>query len=602
MFNSFYFYIIKNVLSCYILSLYRVIKLICMINFTTKDVYDSIPTIVTTFVAIIAKISIFIFLLELVHYTSKSFDMDFSWTMSLLFSSLLSLVIGTIVGLTQTRIKRLYAFSTISHVGFILLALSIHSVESTQAFLFYLMQYSISNLNAFMLIITIGYSLYCYVYKLNDSSSKISSNEDKHEVKEDIQDKDNLQDINNSPALRSGKPLFRELWPLYTFIFIVWLTLRVKWSNSGNILKLLIPSPPWKWIDGCPNKPRKVISQKMRENKMDNRGSKSMPLKFKPNLSRTLHNTAANIKLNNGKNLEGSLLNPWFITGFTDGEGSFMLSFLKNPSTKSGWQIQSIFQIALHEKDVELLELIQAYFGGVGRIARHGKNSYSYRVRSLDENVNKILPHFDKYPLISQKYADYLLWKDTVLMMKRGEHLTVEGFQTILNMRASLNLGCSEDLKLAFPKTTPVKKAEVVNQKIPHPEWLAGFTSGEGNFSIKATKIQSKLGFKISVRFRLSQHSRDKELLSSLISYFECGVLVKDSRGPAVEYSVYKFSDVYVKILPFFSEHKVRGVKAWDFQDWCRALEIIQAKGHLTQEGLDEILKIKAKMNKGRSE
>lgn len=119
--------------------------------------------------------------------------------MSLLFSSLLSLVIGTIVGLTQTRIKRLYAFSTISHVGFILLALSIHSVESTQAFLFYLMQYSISNLNAFMLIITIGYSLYCYVYKLNDSSSKISSNEDKHEVKEDIQDKDNLQDINNSP-------------------------------------------------------------------------------------------------------------------------------------------------------------------------------------------------------------------------------------------------------------------------------------------------------------------------------------------------------------------------------------------------------------------
>lgn len=93
------------------------------------------------------------------------FDFDFSWTMSLLFSSLLSLVIGTIVGLTQSRIKRLYAFSTISHVGFILLGLSIHSIESTQAFIFYLMQYSISNLNAFMLIITIGYSLYCYVYK-----------------------------------------------------------------------------------------------------------------------------------------------------------------------------------------------------------------------------------------------------------------------------------------------------------------------------------------------------------------------------------------------------------------------------------------------------
>src|SRR3954469_4943702 len=88
--------------------------------------------------------------------------------MSLLLSSLLSLVIGTIVGLTQSRIKRLYAFSTISHVGFILLGLSIHSVESTQAFMFYLMQYSISNLNAFMLIIAIGYSLYAYEYKYYD--------------------------------------------------------------------------------------------------------------------------------------------------------------------------------------------------------------------------------------------------------------------------------------------------------------------------------------------------------------------------------------------------------------------------------------------------
>ena len=115
--------------------------------------------------------------------------------MSLLFSSLLSLVIGTIVGLTQSRIKRLFAFSTISHVGFILLGLSIHTVESTQAFMFYLIQYSISNLNAFMLIITIGYSLYCYVYKVN--SIKISNI--KEDTKEINENNGNLHDINNSP-------------------------------------------------------------------------------------------------------------------------------------------------------------------------------------------------------------------------------------------------------------------------------------------------------------------------------------------------------------------------------------------------------------------
>jgi NADH-ubiquinone oxidoreductase chain 2 len=94
-------------------------------------------------------------------------------------SSFLSLLVGTIVGLTQFRIKRLLAYSTISHVGFILLALSISSIESTQAFIFYLMQYSISNLNIFIILITIGFSLYYYV-------------NDNNEYKE-------LTDKNNSP-------------------------------------------------------------------------------------------------------------------------------------------------------------------------------------------------------------------------------------------------------------------------------------------------------------------------------------------------------------------------------------------------------------------
>jgi NADH-ubiquinone oxidoreductase chain 2 len=73
----------------------------------------------------------------------------------------------------------LFAFSTISHLGFILLAISINSLESIQAFVFYLMQYSLSNLNVFLLLLAIGYSLYLY------------TNEDK--------EYQNLLDKNNSP-------------------------------------------------------------------------------------------------------------------------------------------------------------------------------------------------------------------------------------------------------------------------------------------------------------------------------------------------------------------------------------------------------------------
>jgi NADH-ubiquinone oxidoreductase chain 2 len=73
----------------------------------------------------------------------------------------------------QTRIKRLYAYSTISHVGFILLGLSINSVESIQAYIFYIIAYTISNLNAFLILLAIGYSLYAYVNMHDDYSRNI---------------------------------------------------------------------------------------------------------------------------------------------------------------------------------------------------------------------------------------------------------------------------------------------------------------------------------------------------------------------------------------------------------------------------------------------
>ena len=75
----------------------------------------------------------------------------------LLLSSLLSLIIGAIVGLSQIRIKRLLAYSTINHIGFLLLALSVFSNSSIEAFIFYIIQYTITNLNIFLIILALSY-------------------------------------------------------------------------------------------------------------------------------------------------------------------------------------------------------------------------------------------------------------------------------------------------------------------------------------------------------------------------------------------------------------------------------------------------------------
>jgi len=100
--------------------------------------------------------------------------------------------------------------------------------------------------------------------------------------------------------------------------------------------------------------------------------------------------------------------------------------------------VDTRFAIALHEKDRIILELIQKYFG-VGNIFQNGKDGVQFRVESIRDLTNIIIPHFDKFPLITQKLADFKLFKQVIEIMSRKEHLTMEGIQKIVNLKASIN-------------------------------------------------------------------------------------------------------------------------------------------------------------------
>lgn len=130
-----------------------------------------------------------------------------------------------------------------------------------------------------------------------------------------------------------------------------------------------------------------------------------------------------------------------------------------------------VFQIGLHRKDLELLKLIKAYFGNAGIISESkSEDMCAFRVTSPKQILEQILPHFDKYPLITKKRADYLLFKKIVELMLNQEHLKENGLQEIVNIRASLNLGLSDVLKAAFPNTIPILRPIVTKQEIPHPQ------------------------------------------------------------------------------------------------------------------------------------
>jgi hypothetical protein len=68
-----------------------------------------------------------------------------------------------------------------------------------------------------------------------------------------------------------------------------------------------------------------------------------------------------------------------------------------------------------------------------------------------------------------------------------------------------------------------------------------------------------------------------------------CGNIYKDNN--TVILTIYKFKDIYNKIIPLFNEYKIRGVKSLDFQDFCKIAKLVNEKAHLTLEGLKKIKK-----------
>lgn len=102
-------------------------------------------------------------------------------------------------------------------------------------------------------------------------------------------------------------------------------------------------------------------------------------------------------------------------------------------------RVRPTFQIKLNIRDLPLLESIKSYFNEVGTI--HISNEEcAYKVRSL-KDVLIITSHFEKYPLITQKHADYLLFKQITDKLVNKEHLTFTGLNEIINISASMNLG-----------------------------------------------------------------------------------------------------------------------------------------------------------------
>lgn len=132
-------------------------------HFWIPNVYEGVPTIITAIFSIIPKIGIFgIFLklyfdffIKFLVPNNPIFGIDFFFLEYLLIVSIFSIIFGSLGALYQTKIKRLYAYSAISHVGFMGAALSLNSFNGFFAFFFYLIVYVLLNINFFLIYINL---------------------------------------------------------------------------------------------------------------------------------------------------------------------------------------------------------------------------------------------------------------------------------------------------------------------------------------------------------------------------------------------------------------------------------------------------------------
>jgi len=409
--------------------------------------------------------------------------------------------------------------------------------------------------------------------------------------------------------------------------------LWVKLSNSGDTLKFIVPNYIRKSISGWINYSGMVISYMMSENEMEYRGSKSVlnpntvkeqrvdgnwgfikgnstktiinnkPLRctlmgFERNYQVKILSKQLNIKQFSTFNTE-SKLNPWFISGLIDGEGCFTVQISRNKTINSGFKVEAIFRIELHSRDLALLLELQRYFGFGSIIKYKTRTLVKYSVSSIKELNCGIIPHFTKYPLLTQKAADFILFKQIVELMNSKAHLTIEGLNQIINIKASMNLGLPEDLKGYFINLTPVARPLINITKIPDSNWISGFVSAEGCFLISIFDSKThKIGKQVNLIFKITQHERDKNLMILIINYLNCGKLFKI--GTCFDLRVSKFSDVIKKIIPFFEKYPIKGVKHLDYLDFYKVVKLMSNGSHLTNEGLEQIGSIKAQMNKGR--
>jgi hypothetical protein len=134
-------------------------------------------------------------------------------------------------------------------------------------------------------------------------------------------------------------------------------------------------------------------------------------------------------------------LDPAYVTGLTEGEGCFCVSFALRSKLRTGIEVRPSFSLSLNEKDLPLLQDLQTFFGcGWIRESRSDRTC-KYEVRSIGDLLNQILPHFEGFPLRGNKARSFHSFSRVCRMIEQGDHCDRASLEEIVRVAYEMNLG-----------------------------------------------------------------------------------------------------------------------------------------------------------------
>jgi LAGLIDADG endonuclease len=128
-----------------------------------------------------------------------------------------------------------------------------------------------------------------------------------------------------------------------------------------------------------------------------------------------------------------------YISGYVDGEGCFTVSISPRAKLAVGWEVRPSLSVSQNGDRAEVLQLIQAYFGCGGIRPDRSDETLKWETRRLEDIPGRVIPHFERYPLLSGKRFDFERFAMVCHSMATGEHRTTTGLIGIVGLATGMN-------------------------------------------------------------------------------------------------------------------------------------------------------------------